>query len=213
MHAVPPRRRGRPDAGLSRRAGGHNAAQPFKITGDTPDESTARRVLYGGIARPDRSDCAARTDRMAGRQADHDDRAVPARRRGRYGGAPGGRIAVARTEDRRWWSRTAPAPAAPSASASAARAPADGYTVLLSLSSISILPEADTHPRAQAGLHAEPVQADRPLHRRPDGAGRARRRAVEDLRRIRRRREARSPAPTTTAARATTARCTCRWRC
>ena len=32
----------------------------------------------------------------------------------------------------------------------ASRAPADGYTVLLSLSSISILPEADKHPRPQA---------------------------------------------------------------
>ena len=62
----------------------------------------------------------------------------------------------------------------------ASRAPADGYTVLLSLSSISILPEADKHPRPQARVPARAVQADRALHRRPDGAGRARRRALED---------------------------------
>ena len=74
----------------------------------------------------------------------------------------------------------------------AARAPADGYTVLLSLSSISILPEADQHPRQEARLSAEPVQADRPLHRRPDGARRARRCALEDARRVPRRR-ARNP--------------------
>ena len=72
----------------------------------------------------------------------------------------------------------------------AARAPADGYTVLLSLSSISILPEADKLLERKPGLPAEPVQADRPLHRRPDGAGGARRRALADVRRVPHRREA-----------------------
>ena len=64
------------------------------------------------------------------------------------------------------------------------RAAPDGYTVLLSLSSISILPEADKILGRKPAYHAQPVHADRPLHRRPDGARRARRRAVEDVRRV-----------------------------
>ena len=94
----------------------------------------------------------------------------------------------------------------------AARAPADGYTLLLSLSSISILPEADAildrkpayaldQLRPIARFTADPtvlvVRADRPGARSPNSsptcvAVRAR---------------------TTTAARATTARYTCRWNC
>ena len=67
--------------------------------------------------------------------------------------------------------------------------------------------------RPQARVHAEPVQADRALHGRPHGAGGARRRTVEDARRVHRRRQAQARRAATTAARATTARCTCRWRC
>ena len=95
----------------------------------------------------------------------------------------------------------------------ASRAPADGYTVLLSLSSISILPEADKilerKPAYQlsqfkpiARFTADPtvlvVRADAPW---------------KNVRRLRRRRASAIPASTTTAARATTGRCTCRWRC
>ena len=77
---------------------------------------------------------------------------------------------------------------------SAARAPADGYTVLLS-PVVDLDPARGRQdPGSQAGLHAEPVQADRPLHRRPDGAGGARRCAVEDAGRVRCRRQGASPA-------------------
>ena len=94
----------------------------------------------------------------------------------------------------------------------ASRAPADGYTVLLSLSSISILPEADRildrKPAYQlsqfkpiARFTADPtvlvVRADAPWKNFAD--------FVADVKR--------NPASTTTAARATTGRCTCRWRC
>ena len=95
----------------------------------------------------------------------------------------------------------------------AARAPADGYTVLMSLSSISILPEADKllgrKPAYQlsqfkpiARFTADPtvlvVRADAPWKTLAD--------FIADA-------QAQSGQATTTAARATTARCTCRWRC
>ena len=92
------------------------------------------------------------------------------------------------------------------------RAAPDGYTVLLSLSSISILPEADKilgrKPAFTLGqftpiarFTANPtvlvVRADAPWKTFAE--------FLADVRA--------SPASTTTAARATTARCTCRWRC
>jgi tripartite-type tricarboxylate transporter receptor subunit TctC len=95
----------------------------------------------------------------------------------------------------------------------ASRAVADGYTVLLSLSSISILPQADVilgrkpqftlnQFKPIARFTADPtvlvVRGDAPW---------------KTLGRIRKPMRRRSRAPTTTAARATTAPCTCRWRC
>ena len=99
-----------------------------------------------------------------------------------------------------------------SAWALAATAKPDGYTILLALSSISILPEADkllgrtpTYQLDQfkpiARFTADPtvfvVRAEAPWKTLAE--------FVADARRSR--------APTTTAARATTGRCTCRWRC
>ena len=70
-----------------------------------------------------------------------------------------------------------------------AKAKPDGYTVLLALSSISIIPEADKVLGPRADVPAQPARADRALHRRSHGARGARRRAVEDARGVPRRRE------------------------
>ncbi len=95
----------------------------------------------------------------------------------------------------------------------AARAAADGYTVLLALSSISILPEADklfdrkpaytlNQFKPIARFTADPtvlvVRADAPWKTFDE--------FIADA-------QAQARRATTTAARATTARCTCRWRC
>ena len=61
-----------------------------------------------------------------------------------------------------------------------ARAKPDGYTVLLALSSISIIPEADKVLGPRSHVPAEPARADRALHRRSDGARGARRQPVEE---------------------------------
>ena len=72
-------------------------------------------------ARPGRRVLAApplaRAQAQLPRQADHDDRALPARRRRRHGGAPGRRGAVARAQAAGGGREQAPAPAARSASA------------------------------------------------------------------------------------------------
>ncbi len=52
--------------------------------------------------------------------------------------------------------------------AQAARAAPDGYTLLLALSSISVLPVADRLQGRPAGLRARPVRARRPDQRRSD---------------------------------------------
>ena len=97
--------------------------------------------------------------------------------------------------------------------AQVAKAQPDGYTMLMSLSSLTVLPEADKILGRAPMYQLDQLQADRALHRRSDRAGGARRRAVEDASHdfvddaqdaVR----ARSP----TARPATTARCTCRWR-
>ena len=95
----------------------------------------------------------------------------------------------------------------------AARAPADGYTLLMSLSSISILPEADKilgrkpaytldQFKPIARFTADPtvlvVRADAPWKTLAEFVAEPRSQAGH---------------ATTTAARATTAPCTCRWRC
>jgi tripartite-type tricarboxylate transporter receptor subunit TctC len=69
-----------------------------------------------------------------------------------------------------------------------AKAKPDGYTLLLALSSISILPEADKVTGRAPLYQTEPVRADRPVHRRSHGARRTRRQSVENARRVRRRR-------------------------
>ena len=76
-------------------------------------------------------------------QADHDDRAVPAGRRGRHRRASGGRGDEPRPEAAGRRSRTSRAPAAASAWRRSAKAKPDGYTILLSLASLTVLPEAD----------------------------------------------------------------------
>ena len=94
-----------------------------------------------------------------------------------------------------------------------AKAKPDGYTLLLALSSISILPEADKVLGTRAAVPARPVRADRPAYRRSDRARRARRQPVEDVAGFRRRCEASGRARSRTDRPATTERCTCRWRC
>ena len=68
-----------------------------------------------------------------------------------------------------------------------AKARPDGYTLLLALSSISIIPEADKVTGRAPMYQLNQFVPDRPLHRRPDGAGRARGEPVEDAAGIRRR--------------------------
>ena len=61
-----------------------------------------------------------------------------------------------------------------------AKAKPDGYTLLLALSSISIIPEADKVTGPRADVPARPVRAHRAVHRRPDGARGPRGEPVED---------------------------------
>ena len=62
-----------------------------------------------------------------------------------------------------------------------AHAKPDGYTVLMALSSISIIPEADK-VLGRRRCSARPARADRALHRRSDGPRGARRQPVEERR-------------------------------
>jgi tripartite-type tricarboxylate transporter receptor subunit TctC len=65
--------------------------------------------------------------------------------------------------------------------AQVAKSRADGYNVLMALSSIVVLPEADKVLQ-RADVHARPAQTDCAFHRRPDRAGGQGRESVEDLR-------------------------------
>ena len=94
-----------------------------------------------------------------------------------------------------------------------AKAKPDGYTLLLALSSISIIPEADKVTGRAPMYQLDQFVADRALHRRSDRARGARGEPVEDACRSSSPTRASGPARSPTARRATTARCTCRWRC
>ena len=67
--------------------------------------------------------------------------------------------------------------------AQVAKAKPDGYTILMSLASLTVLPEADKILGRDADVPDRPAGTDRALHGRPDGLRGARRRAVEDARR------------------------------
>ena len=149
-------------------------------------------------------------DRLS-RQADHDDRAVPARRRGRHHRRRSPRRWAA-TSSRRWWWRTRPARAAAWACSTCRARSRTATRSCMALSSISIIPEADKvlgrDPMYQlnqlvpiARFTADPtvlaVRADSPY------------KSVKDLVEAAKEIPARFP----TARRATTGRCTCRWRC
>ena len=69
-----------------------------------------------------------------------------------------------------------------------AKAKPDGYTLLLALSSISIIPEADKVTGRTPMYQLDQFVADRALHRRSDGARGPRGEPVEDRAGVRRRR-------------------------
>ena len=73
--------------------------------------------------------------------------------------------------------------------AQVAKAKPDGYTILLALSSITILPEADRVLERSPMYQPQGPAADRPLHRGPDGPGGARQQPLEDGQGIHRRRK------------------------
>ena len=119
------------------------------ITEHTDADEAISHCVPGGTCRT----AAARTRAkpLAGRQADRDDRALPAGRRGRHGGAAVAEALAPEFKQQVVVENRAGAGGVTGIGA-ALRAAPDGYTLLLSLSSISILPEA------QAGYAATFVQ-------------------------------------------------------
>jgi tripartite-type tricarboxylate transporter receptor subunit TctC len=93
-----------------------------------------------------------------------------------------------------------------------AKAKPDGYTLLLALSSISIIPEADKVTGRAPMYQLDQFTPIRALHRRSDCARGARGQPVEDVQEFVA--DARSgPARSRTDRRQLRDRCTFRWRC
>jgi hypothetical protein len=169
-----------PPASSARRRGADRGAG-HRRAGEPRGMKRRRALLGGAAALPFAAPAATALAQSGGlpvARRVHGGR-LPARRAGRRRGPSGGRGAGA--------ALAPPVPVVnrPGASgelgnASVARAAPDGYTLLMALSSLAVLPEAARLFGRAAGLRAGPVRADRAVHGRPDGAGGASIGAVAD---------------------------------
>ena len=94
-----------------------------------------------------------------------------------------------------------------------ANAKPDGYTLLMALSSISVIPEADKLFDRKPAVHARSVDSDCPHFSRPDHSCRSSIPARKIAERSYRAGACKSRAAHVTRLPGSTARCICRWRC